>query len=277
MNLLDDSIDKILLKALYCRAVEESIYDKIQKKIIKIPVYLSAGQELISSTLAYILEEKKILDRQIFIQHRGHSSYINFDGDIQILFKELLGIDGYGKRGSASIDSKIANIYGHDGMMGSHIPIAVGMCYSNKKPTIVFTGDAAAEEDYALAAYGWASTKKLPILFIVEDNNLSILTEKKVRRSWSLQDIGKGFGLEVCDIVDNPEEIYKFKDIMFNKPMLMNINTKRKFWHSGAGIDNLLQEDRLLEYIKTNESLEKQYEKMKESVETIWKKLLERQ
>ena len=40
-------------------------------------------------------------------------------------------------------------------------------------------GDASAEEDYALGALGWASTKELPILFIVEDNNLSILTEKK--------------------------------------------------------------------------------------------------
>ena len=41
-------------------------------------------------------------------------------------------------------------------------------------------GDASAEEDYVLGALGWASTKKLPILFIVEDNNLSILTEKKL-------------------------------------------------------------------------------------------------
>ena len=40
-------------------------------------------------------------------------------------------------------------------------------------------GDASAEEDYVLGALGWAATKKLPILFIVEDNNLSILTEKK--------------------------------------------------------------------------------------------------
>ena len=43
----------------------------------------------------------------------------------------------------------------------------------------VFVGDAAAEEDYFLTAIGWAVTKKLPIWFIVEDNNLSILTRKK--------------------------------------------------------------------------------------------------
>ena len=69
-------------------------------------------------------------------------------------------------------------MFGHDGHMGTQVPIGVGACFTSKKPTIIFMGDAAAEEDYVLGALGWASTKKLPILFIVEDNNLSILTEK---------------------------------------------------------------------------------------------------
>ena len=82
--------------------------------------------------------------------------------------------------GSASIQCRANNIFGHDGMpVGSRGPISVGACYGNKKFTLCFAGDAAAEEDYFLAAIGWASTKDLPIWFIVEDNNLSILTEKE--------------------------------------------------------------------------------------------------
>ena len=81
--------------------------------------------------------------------------------------------------GSASIYSKKIKMYGHDGHMGTQVPIGIGACFTSKKPTIVFMGDASAEEDYVLGALGWASVKKLPILFIVEDNNLSILTEKK--------------------------------------------------------------------------------------------------
>ena len=42
-----------------------------------------------------------------------------------------------------------------------------------KKPTIIFLGDAAVEEDYVLGAMGWASKKKLPLIFVVEDNNMS--------------------------------------------------------------------------------------------------------
>ena len=77
------------------------------------------------------------------------------------------------------IQKKI-KMFGHDGLMGTQGPIGVGSCFVSKKPTIVFLGDASAEEDYVLASLGWASFKKLPILFIVEDNNLSILTEKKL-------------------------------------------------------------------------------------------------
>ena len=40
--------------------------------------------------------------------------------------------------GSASIQSKEINMFGHDGHMGTQAPIAVGACFQSKKPTIVF-------------------------------------------------------------------------------------------------------------------------------------------
>jgi pyruvate dehydrogenase E1 component alpha subunit len=85
--------------------------------------------------------------------------------------------------GSASIQCKEKKIYGHDGLMGSQLPIGVGYCFATKKPTIVFIGDSAAEEDYVLSAIGWAVTKKLPILFVVEDNNMS--TNTPTSETWN--------------------------------------------------------------------------------------------
>ena len=123
--------------------------------------------------------------------------------------------------------------------MGSQVPIGVGHCFATRKPTIVFVGDSAAEEDYALSAIGWAVTKNLPILFVIEDNNLSILTEKKVRRSWEMHNVGKGFGLhQSYNISDNPVEIKKHLENVFDGPMLLNINTNRRYWHAGPGCDD---------------------------------------
>ena len=138
-------------------------------------------------------------------------------------------------RGDGKVEK---NIFGHDGLMGSQVPIAVGHCYSTNQPTVVFMGDASAEEDYVLGALGWAATKKLPILFVVEDNNLSILTEKKIRRSWNLPAVSRAFGLRAHNLNDDPNEIRDAMTDVFSGPVLLNINTHRKFWHSGAGIDD---------------------------------------
>ena len=99
-------------------------------------------------------------------------------------------------------------------------------------------GDASAEEDYALGALGWAATKNLPILFVVEDNNLSILTEKRVRRCWEMHDVAKSFGMSSRDLADDPFDLKEALTDAFQGPKLINVNTHRKFWHSGAGIDD---------------------------------------
>ena len=129
-------------------------------------------------------------------------------------------------------------MFGHDGHMGTQAPIGTGACFESRQPTLVFLGDASAEEDYVLGALGWASTKKLPILFVVEDNNLSILTKKKVRRNWHMHDVAKSFKMRAYNIDDNPTSINKHSNFFFREPMLLNINTHRLFWHSGAGIDS---------------------------------------
>lgn len=243
MKLNDTIARRIFERADLCRCFEHETFRQVEQKNVHIPVYLSAGQEYISATISVALESQAIVDRQVFIQHRGHSTYLSFGGDIDGLVLELLGQVGCanGMGGSASIHSHAANIYGHDGLMGSHGPIAVGMAYGNRLPTLCFTGDAAAEEDYFLASIGWASTKGLPVMFVVEDNNLSILTEKKVRRNWELDEVARGMHMEAFNISDDPEEILACLDDskpLFSSPILLNIRTNRLFWHAGAGIDS---------------------------------------
>lgn len=247
MILDQESKKKIYQKATLCRVFEEEVFAQFKAGYIKSPVYLSAGQEYISASLAVAMEIIGVHKPQIFIQHRGHSTYLNFGGDIKELIEEILGLEGGcagGMGGSASIQSKEANIYGHDGLMGSHGPIATGMCYANRLPTLCFTGDAAAEEDYFLASIGWASTKDLPIWYVVEDNNLSILTEKRVRRNWEMSDLGNAFRVRSHNISDNPEDLFKILPEDFNRPLVLNINTNRLFWHAGAGIDSTETFDR---------------------------------
>ena len=145
----EKEIFNIFKKACLSRAFESRVFEAVQNKEIDIPVYLSAGQEYIASTISCFLLSKKKKEKQIFIQHRGHSTYLSFGGNIEALIYELFGSEkgcANGMGGSASIQAKEINLYGHDGLMGSQGPIATGACFGNKKFTLCFTGDAAAEE-----------------------------------------------------------------------------------------------------------------------------------
>ena len=106
-----------------------------------------------------------------------------------------------------------------------------------KRNSICFFGDGAAEEDYVLASLGFAISKKLPILFICEDNNLSVLTTIK-RRSWNISAVAKGFNMNSCDITDDHILIKEKVNFYKNKlPALINIRTCRELWHEGTGSD----------------------------------------
>ena len=266
----------VFKRASICRHFENEVYKRVIKNEIKFPVYLSAGQEYAPATIAEITIKKK-LKPLIFGQHRGHSIYLSFGGNIDKLIKELKGKkDGctYGMGGSLSIHSPKINMYGHDGFMGSNACIGTGACFSSKKPTIIFIGDAALEEDYVLASLSWVSKKKLPILFVVDDNNFAVLTKKDERRDWAAKDLAKAFKLQSFDIKDDPKKILRclYKDL-FKKPTLINIHTQRLFWHAGAGKDNENVFDRHLQQKKfLGKKADLLDTNIKKRIELLWEK-----
>lgn len=257
------------------RYFELEVAKAIQKKAIKLPTYLSLGEEHIPAAIAVAKR-----DWLIFPQHRCHSYFLSFGGPPDLLAKELLGrSDGCNKGmgGSASISWKDINFHGHSGLLGDQIPIAVGAADASGKPTLAIMGDAAAEEDYVLSSIGYAVSRNSPVLFICEDNNLSILTEKKVRRSWEIAEVTKGFGMKAYDIEDDPWLIYQTVLSVIDKlPALINIRTCRHLWHAGAGNDGEPKYNRF-ELIKKELGNEanKIEEKARKDMEFLWAQLLE--
>jgi pyruvate dehydrogenase E1 component alpha subunit len=266
----------VFKKASLCRHFENEVYKRVSNKEIEFPVYLSAGQEYSPATIAEIVRQKKIKPL-IFGQHRGHSIFLSFGGNIEKLIKELKGKkDGctYGMGGSLSIHSTKINMYGHDGFMGSNACIGTGACFSSNKPTIIFIGDAALEEDYVLASLSWVSKKKLPILFVVEDNNYAVLTKKDERRDWNAKELAKAFRIESYDVKDEPKKIFQnINQHLFKKPILINVHTNRIFWHAGAGKDNEKVFDRYLQQKKKLGKIANLIDvNTKKKIEKLWAK-----
>lgn len=204
--------------------------------IIKMPVYLSLGQEHISASIATVST-----GFMIFAQHRAHSYYLSFGGDARKLIDELLHREtgcARGMGGSASIHDPSIGMFGHSGLMGDQVPIAVGAALASGRRTLAVVGDASAEEDYVYGAMGYAATKKAPVLVVCEDNDRSILTPVATRRSWSMVDVARSLGIAAVDIADDPWLIAHYVEVLSDYlPAFINVRTVRHRWHAGTGTD----------------------------------------
>jgi pyruvate dehydrogenase E1 component alpha subunit len=274
---------EIFRKMSFIRYFEKEVIKALDQELIKCPVYLSIGQEAISSAVSAFFSSDLI-----FAQHRAHSVYLAFGGEPEKLIDELLGKNSgcsYGKGGSPSIQSDKIGMVGHHGLIGENVPLAVGASLGDKtKKVVCFFGDGAAEEDYVFSSMGFAITHKLPVLFICEDNDLSILTKKADRRSWKLVDAVKSIGIPSVDITDDPWLIVHYlKKFNKNLPFFINCRTCRHHWHFGSGVDGSPKWDRLKmvkEQFLSNgfkKDIEKIENQTKQNVKQLWEKHLGKQ
>ena len=289
-NLLkNNSLEKekqinIYKKMCEIREFEKQVKNAFDIGAIKCPIYLSIGQESTPATLSEFFKPKYIL-----AQHRGHSTYIAFGGNKEKLIDELLGRETgctQGRGGSPGAQDLNIGMIGHHGLVGENVPLSVGVALGDPEGKVLcILGDGAAEEDCVFSAITFAFTHKLPILFICEDNDLSILTKKIDRRNWELTDALRGIGMPAANIIDDPkliaQKVNEFKD---NLPAFINCRTCRHMWHTGTGQDGTPEVDRFTEFksellnegINSNELIQIE-EKAKFGAEEIWKKHLLKQ
>lgn len=224
-----------MCESRYFELAFKKFVEETGNSIVKIPFYLSVGQESVSAALSIVFPEAIL-----FPQHRCHDIYLAWGGDPEALADELIhfssGCAG-GKGGSASIHIP-GKMIGHDGFMGTQVRDCVGRALQSKQACIAFMGDASAEEGYVLGAEGLAASRHAPILFVCLDNNLSILTKVKTRRSWTTENVAKSFGMESIEMTDDPWLIMQqFKNLR-KFPAYFNIYVCRELWHAGTGKDN---------------------------------------
>jgi len=280
----------IIEQSWFNRFFEYGAAQALDDGVVIPPIYLSVGTEHIPPTIKEVMHTiygfHSILDYAIFPQHRCHSYYLSFGGSAEGLALELCGSpDGcnQGRGGSASISNQTtARFFGHSGLLGDQVPIGVGYAHASGVTTVIVMGDAAAEEDYVLGALGYAASQNVPTIFICEDNNLSILTEKRIRRSWSIVDVAKAFGINAVELDDEPEQIHRaFKDHAEHarsKPFLINLKCERFLWHAGSGQDGKPSRDPLLEYtLRNGFTLEDALiQQQQETASNIWRNVYEK-
>jgi pyruvate dehydrogenase E1 component alpha subunit len=184
-------IDKKIARSLYyhmlrIRMVEEKIAELYPEQEMRCPVHLCIGQEAIAAGVCANLLKKDYL----LGNHRSHGHYLAKGGDLKRMLAEIYGKAtgcSNGKGGSMHLVDVSVGILGTTPIVAGIIPIAVGTAFGTKMKgrdnvTVVFFGDAATEEGVFFESLNFASLKKLPVLFICENNFFSVYSPLSVRQ-----------------------------------------------------------------------------------------------
>lgn len=177
-----------LYKSLYrIRWIENEIARLYPSDAIKSPVHLSTGQESVSVGVCDVLEKTDI----VFGTYRGHALYLAKGGDLNAMMAELFGkLDGCakGKGGSMHLIDPSAGVMGTSAVVATSISEAVGYAFAidyqeNDQVVACFFGDGATGAGAFHESLNFASLKKLPILFICENNEYAIHSHLSERSS----------------------------------------------------------------------------------------------
>jgi len=170
---------------LRIRMAEEIIAKLYSEQEMRCPVHLCTGQEAIAVGVCANLSKKDY----VMGSHRSHGHYLAKGGNMKTMFAEIYGKRtgcSKGKGGSMHLVDLSVNVLGTTSIIAGVIPIAAGIAFGTvmkkeKRLTVVFFGEAAAEEGVFCETLNFAALKKLPIIFVCENNFFSVYSPLSVR------------------------------------------------------------------------------------------------
>lgn len=159
---------------LLIRRFEEMVGDYVANGEIKTPCHLYIGEEAIATGVCFALKKEDF----IFGTHRSHGHYLAKGGDIKKLMAEIYCKKtgcSKGKGGSMHIVAPEVGLLGTPPIVAASIPIAVGAALSSTlkeedRIVVSFFGDGATNEGVFYESLNFASLKKLPVVFVCENN-----------------------------------------------------------------------------------------------------------
>jgi TPP-dependent pyruvate/acetoin dehydrogenase alpha subunit len=244
-----------LLRDLYTtmlriRVCEESLVDPILSGDVRCPCHLYTGEEAIAAGVCAVLSKEDY----VFGTHRSHGHFIAKGGGIKEMIAEIYGKETgccRGRGGSMHVIDPENGVVGVAPIVAGTIPLAVGAAMAisiRKQPQVAvcFFGDGATGEGVFFESLNFAALKKLPVIFVCENNLYSThMPISECRPNPDIHRLGAPFDIasfevDGNDVLEIYEQARQAKEICLTGqgPVLLECKTYRLRGHVGPD-DNI--------------------------------------
>ena len=143
--------------------------------------HLYIGQEAVAVGLQSALEVGK---DSVITGYRDHGHMLAYGIDPKVIMAELTGRAAgisKGKGGSMHMFSTEHKFYGGHGIVGAQVSLGAGLAFKHKYADdggvcMAYFGDGAANQGQVYEAFNMAELWKLPIIFVIENNQYAMGT-----------------------------------------------------------------------------------------------------
>ncbi len=201
----DDEAIALYRAILLPRTIEEKMLNLLRQGRIS-KWFSGIGQEAIAVGVASALRTND----WILPMHRNLGVFTRREADLVRLFRQLLGREGGFTKGRdrtfhfGDLERRIVGMISH---LGAMLPVADGLALAaklrgEKRVAAAFTGDGATSEGDFHEAVNLAAVWKLPVLFVIENNQYGLSTP--IAEQYACRDLadrapGYGIAGEVVD------------------------------------------------------------------------------
>jgi pyruvate dehydrogenase E1 component alpha subunit len=183
---LDASATDLLRAMLRIRVIEETLADRYREEEMRTPTHFSIGQEAVAVGVSSVLRP----DDVVYSGHRCHAHYLAKGGDLFGMVAELYGREAgcaHGRGGSVHLNDASVGFVAASAILGQTMAVATGSAWAFKldgldRVAACYFGDGAAEEGIFHESLNFAAVKKVPVLFVCENNLYSTHTSLAVRQ-----------------------------------------------------------------------------------------------
>lgn len=186
MDVPSEVARRLLQEMIRIRTVEQTIADLYPDGEMRTPTHFSIGQEGVAVGVCAALRR----DDVVYSGHRCHAQYLAKGGDLLGMVAELHGRKAgcaRGRGGSVHLNDPAVGVVASSAILGQTMATAVGSALAFKmdgldRVAVTFFGDGTVEEGIFHESLNFAVVKRLPVLFVCENNGYSTHTRLEVRQ-----------------------------------------------------------------------------------------------